>query len=286
MSLPLNPLDTTMSTSLPIIEEDVAPLDRPGGADGVANHTIELRDVHKSFGRARVLAGVSAGFEDDAITTVLGPSGTGKSVLLKHIVGLLEPDAGEVRVFGQDIWRVSEAERYDLRKRFGVLFQDGALFGSMNLYDNVAFPLRKHTDKSEAEIREIVMTHLSEVGLENATQKAPNEISGGMRKRAGFARALVMRPDVVLFDEPDSGLDPVRTKLLCQLIMQMHEEHGGTYIVITHDIASARTLSDYVGVLWEGRLVHYGRAEEAFASDDPFVRQFLAGDATGPLGMD
>ncbi|GAA5129761.1 ABC transporter ATP-binding protein [Haloechinothrix salitolerans] len=250
-------------------------------------HTIELLDVHKSFGGgAPVLNGVTAGFTDNAITTVLGPSGTGKSVLLKHIVGLLEPDAGQVRVFGQDIWQVSKEERYDLRKRFGVLFQDGALFGSMNLYDNVAFPLRKHTRKSESEIREIVMAHLKEVGLEQATDKAPSEISGGMRKRAGFARALVMRPDVVLFDEPDSGLDPVRTKLLCQLIAEVHREHGGTYIVITHDIASAHTLSDYIGLLWQGKLVHYGAAEGAFASDDPFVRQFLSGDAAGPLGMD
>jgi len=250
-------------------------------------HTIEVHNIRKSFdGVSHVLDGVSAGFADDAITTVLGPSGTGKSVLLKHIVGLLEPDDGQVTVFGQNIWRISEADRYELRKRFGVLFQDGALFGSMNLYDNVAFPLRKHTDKSETKIREIVMSHLSEVGLEKATTKAPNEISGGMRKRAGFARALVMRPDVVLFDEPDSGLDPVRTKLLCQLITEVHKEHGGTYIVITHDIASARTLSDYIGLLWQGKLVHYGKAEEAFESDDPFVRQFLAGDATGPLGMD
>lgn len=249
-------------------------------------HSIELHNVHKRFGSSRVLRGITAGFVDDGITTVLGPSGTGKSVLLKHIVGLLEPDAGEVRVFGKDIWKLGDDERYELRKRFGVLFQDGALFGSMNLYDNVAFPLRKHTDKPESEIREIVMDHLVEVGLEEAVDKAPNEISGGMRKRAGFARALVMRPDVVLFDEPDSGLDPVRTKLLCQLILKMHKELGGTYIVITHDIASARILSDYVGVLWQGQLVHYGEAQGAFESEDAFVRQFLSGDATGPLGMD
>ncbi len=250
-------------------------------------HSVEVRDVHKTFdGVTAVLNGVTAEFVDGAITTVLGPSGTGKSVLLKHITGLLEPDAGVVRVFGRDIWQVSEDERYELRKRFGVLFQDGALFGSMNLYDNVAFPLRRHTDKPESEIRDIVMSRLNEVGLEEAIHKAPNEISGGMRKRAGFARALVMRPDVLLFDEPDSGLDPVRTKLLCQLITRVHREHGGTYIVITHDIASARTLSDYIGLLWRGRLVHYGEAAAAFDSEDPFVRQFLNGDSDGPLGMD
>lgn len=260
-------------------------------ADGTAfpastEHTIEVRDVHKSFGSSHILNGLSLDFKDDAITTVLGPSGTGKSVLLKHIVGLLEPDAGEVRVFGTDIWRVSEEERFELRKRFGVLFQDGALFGSMNLYDNVAFPLRKHTQKGEREIRDIVMSNLVEVGLEQAIDKVPNEISGGMRKRAGFARALVMRPDVVLFDEPDSGLDPVRTKLLSQLITKVHAEHGGTYIVITHDIPTAQTVSDNVAVIWKGRVVHYGDAKGAFNSDNPFVRQFLAGAADGPLGMD
>lgn len=251
-----------------------------------ATHSIAVKDVHKSFDGVPVLAGVSATFADNAITTVLGPSGTGKSVLLKHIVGLLEPDAGEVQVFGKDIWSISENDRYELRKRFGVLFQDGALFGSMNLYDNVAFPLRKNTDKSESEIRDLVMAHLVEVGLEKAVNKAPNEISGGMRKRAGLARALVMRPDVVMFDEPDSGLDPVRTKLLSQLIKKVHEEYGGTYIVITHDIATARELSDNVGVLWKGELVHYGEADSAFRSDDPFVQQFLSGEAVGPLGMD
>ena len=272
---------TTETTLLPAAHAAPADAPRVGGET-----TIEIRGLRKDFGSGPILDGIDLDFVDNAITTVLGPSGTGKSVLLKHIVGLLEPDEGEVNVFGRDIWHVAESERYELRKRFGVLFQDGALFGSMNLYDNVAFPLRKHTNKSEAEIREIVMSNLAEVGLEGAIAKAPNEISGGMRKRAGFARALVMRPDVVLFDEPDSGLDPVRTKLLCQLIQQVHREHGGTYIVITHDIPSARTLSDYVAVLWKGKIIHYGPADEAFASEDPFVRQFLAGAADGPLGMD
>jgi phospholipid/cholesterol/gamma-HCH transport system ATP-binding protein len=271
-------------SSLIVTDRPLAPQSAVEPHDGA--HTVEIKNVHKRFGSSEVLKGVDLSFQDNAITTVLGPSGTGKSVLLKHIVGLLEPDAGEVKVFGTDIWRIPEIERYELRKRFGVLFQDGALFGSMNIYDNVAFPLRRHTDKSEDEIREIVMQNLREVGLENALDKAPNEISGGMRKRAGFARALVMRPDVVMFDEPDSGLDPVRTKLLSGLIAEMHQEHGGTYIVITHDIPTARTVSDYVGVLWKGKVMHYGEADEAFASDDPFVRQFLAGDAVGPLGMD
>lgn len=260
--------------------------DEPAGLSRSEGHTVEVRDLYKAFGGFEVLKGMTLDFVDNSVTTILGPSGTGKSVLLKHVVGLLEPDAGEVQVFGEDIWAMSEPDRAEMRKRFGVLFQDGALFGSMNLYDNVAFPLRKNTDVDEDEIHDRVMARLSDVGLTAAVKKAPNEISGGMKKRAGFARALVMDPRVVLFDEPDSGLDPVRTRLLCDLIRETHEERKGTYVVVTHDIETARTVSDYIGVLWQGRLVHYGPAKEAFESDEPFVQQFLAGGPTGPLGMD
>ncbi|WP_020661458.1 ABC transporter ATP-binding protein [Amycolatopsis benzoatilytica] len=271
---------------MPAPVNDAALTQPPRTAAPAGAATVEIRNVYKSFGSFDILRGLNLSFADNAITTVLGPSGTGKSVLLKHIVGLLEPDSGEVRVFGDDIWKAGEDHRYELRKRFGVLFQDGALFGSMDVFDNVAFPLRKHTDLSEAEITEIVMSRLREVGLEAAKNKEPGSVSGGMRKRAGFARALVMNPEVVLFDEPDSGLDPVRTSLLNDLILQMHAEHGGTYVLVTHDIRTARKVSDYVGLIWKGRLIHYGPTEEAFASDDPFVRQFLAGDSAGPLGMD
>jgi phospholipid/cholesterol/gamma-HCH transport system ATP-binding protein len=249
-------------------------------------HTIRLQDVHKSFGTYRVLAGLNIDFPSGAITTVLGPSGTGKSVLLSHIVGLLEPDSGRVEVFGQDIWSVREDNRAQIRKRFGVLFQDGALFSAMNVYDNVAYPLRKNTNKTEEEIREIVTSRIREVGLTAALGRTPSELSGGMKKRAGFARALATEPEVVLFDEPDSGLDPVRTSLLCDLILDVHREHKGTYVVVTHDIGAARRLSDYVGVLWKGRLVFYGTAAEAFSTEDPFVQQFLSGNSGGPLGMD
>lgn len=259
--------------------------DRPGMAADPA-HAMQVRNLRKAFGSFEVMRGLSLDFADNAITTVLGPSGTGKSVLIKHIVGLLEPDEGEVLVFGKDIWKVSEEERYEIRKNFGVLFQDGALFGSMDLYDNIAFPLRKHTDYDEDQIEDIVMARASEVGLEAAIDRLPSQISGGMRKRAGFARALVLNPKIVLFDEPDSGLDPVRTSLLCDLILDVHAEHGGTYLVVTHDIKAAKKVSDYVGVIWRGEVVHYSDAEAAFNSDDPFVRQFLAGDSAGPLGMD
>ena len=217
---------------------------------------------------------------------MLGPSGTGKSVFLKTLVGLLKPDRGSVKIAGRDITRLREHELYEVRKLFGVLFQDGALFGSMNLYDNTAFPLRQHTDKGEDEIAEIVNRRLREVGLADAGDKMPNELSGGMRKRAGFARALVLEPDIVLFDEPDSGLDPVRTALLCELIQEIHEENGGAYVVITHDIMSARRVAEYIAILWKGRIVESGPAEELFNSDNQFVRQFLSGEARGPLGME
>ncbi len=248
--------------------------------------SIECRDVKKSFGRNAVLNGLNIGIPDGMISIVLGPSGTGKSVLIKHLIGLLFPDQGDVIVHGKSVPRMTMSELLAMRRKFGILFQDGALFGSMPLYDNVAFPLRQHTDFSEAQIRDIVRSRMADVGLSGAEDRMPNEISGGMRKRAGFARALVLDPEIVMFDEPDSGLDPVRTALLCGLIKEMHTRHGGTYIVITHDIASARRIGEYIAVLWKGRIVEAGGASDMFGSPNPFVRQFLGGDAEGPLGME
>jgi phospholipid/cholesterol/gamma-HCH transport system ATP-binding protein len=252
-----------------------------GGEDAV-----EFIDVVKAFGRNRVLNGLNLGLPDNQISMILGPSGTGKSVCIKHMVGLLYPDEGDVLVHGESVPNMADDDLFDMRKKFGVLFQDGALFGSMNVFDNTAFPLRQHTDKGDDEINEIVNRRLKEVGLAGAMDKMPNELSGGMRKRAGFARALVLDPDIVLFDEPDSGLDPVRTALLCELIQEVHEENGGAYVVITHDIMSARRVADYIAVLWKGRIVESGPASELFNSDNQFVRQFLSGEAQGPLGME
>jgi phospholipid/cholesterol/gamma-HCH transport system ATP-binding protein len=247
---------------------------------------IEFIDVHKAFGSNRVLRGLNLGIPEGQVSMILGPSGTGKSVCIKHIVGLLYPDQGDVIVAGQSIPSLPDDDLFELRKKFGVLFQDGALFGSLNLYDNVAFPLRQHTEKGEDEIAEIVNRRLREVGLGEANEKMPNELSGGMRKRAGFARALVLDPEIVLFDEPDSGLDPVRTALLCELIKEVHAENGGTYVVITHDILSARRVAEHISILWRGRIVESGPAAELFASENPFVRQFLSGESAGPLGME
>jgi phospholipid/cholesterol/gamma-HCH transport system ATP-binding protein len=247
---------------------------------------VEFIDVHKSFGRNHVLRGLNMGLPENKISMIIGPSGTGKSVCIKHIVGLLYPDEGDVLVHGVSVPSLSDGELFEMRRKFGVLFQDGALFGSLNLYDNIAFPLRQHTEKGEEEIAEIVNRRMREVGLGGEGTKMPNELSGGMRKRAGFARALVLDPEIVLFDEPDSGLDPVRTALLCELIKEVHAESGGCYVVITHDIMSARRVAEHLSVLWKGRIVESGPAAELFASENPFVRQFLSGESAGPLGME
>ena len=257
-------------------------LKRPHGE----RDAVEFIDVHKAFGRNKILRGLNLGIPEGKISMILGPSGTGKSVCIKHMVGLLYPDQGDVLVHGESVPNMVDDELFKMRQKFGVLFQDGALFGSMNVFDNTCFPLRQHTEKSEEEIGEIVNRRLAEVGLGDAYDKMPNELSGGMRKRAGFARALVLDPNIVLFDEPDSGLDPVRTALLCELIQEIHEENGGCYTVITHDIMSARRVAEYISVLWKGRIVESGPAEELFNSENAFVRQFLSGESQGPLGME
>ncbi len=269
----------------------------PGDTDPYKWHTgakiaaggtaaIEIKNVVKQFGRTRILNGLNLDLPDDQISMVLGPSGTGKSVLIKHIVGLLYPDSGDVLVKGDSVPELSDDDLFDMRKKFGLLFQDGALFGSMNIFDNVAFPLRQHTDRGEEEIEDIVTRRLREVGLGEAHYKMPNELSGGMRKRAGFARALVLDPEIVMFDEPDSGLDPVRTALLCELIKEVHAESGGCYLVISHDLGTARRIADFIAVLWKGKIVESGPKDELFESKNEFVHQFLRADVTGPLAMD
>jgi phospholipid/cholesterol/gamma-HCH transport system ATP-binding protein len=252
---------------------------RPGEVE------IAVRDLTKTFGSQTVFEGVTCDLPRGRITVMLGPSGTGKSVFLKHLVGLLKPDRGSIVIDGKDLPTLAERELYEVRRKFGVLFQDGALFGSMNVYDNVAFPLREHTRMPEREIRGIVNAKLEMVGLKGSEAKLPGQISGGMKKRAGLARALVLDPQIILFDEPDSGLDPVRTAFLCELIRDLNQQLGSTMVVVTHDIAAARRVSDYIGMLCRRRLVQFGPAREMFESAIPEVRQFLAGDTQGPIGM-
>jgi phospholipid/cholesterol/gamma-HCH transport system ATP-binding protein len=277
---------------LPDAERPPAPADDPGGPlvfeeDSPGDFwSVRCENLVKRFGSDRALDGLSLEIPEGMVTVVLGPSGAGKSVLIRHVLGLIRPDHGDVVVHGSSVPNMHTMELQALRRKFGILFQDGALFGSLNAYDNVAFPLREQTDTPEQEIHRIVMQRLAEVGLSGAAGLMPNQLSGGMRKRVGFARALVLEPEIVVFDEPDSGLDPVRTALLCDLIRGLHAEHGGTYIVITHDIASTHKLADYIAVLWNGRIEEAGLPEQVFNSENPFVRQFLTGAVQGPLGMD
>ncbi len=253
--------------------------------NGEPEPEISIRGLTKTFGPQTVFDDVTCDIPKGKVTLILGPSGTGKSVFLKHIMGLLKPDKGEIWIDGKNIPDLRHRDLYAVRRKFGVLFQDGALFGSMTIYDNVAFPLREHTKKPEREIRDIVNEKLKLVGLEGAETKLPGQISGGMRKRAGLARGLVLEPEILMFDEPDSGLDPVRTAFLNELILDLNRKLGTTIIVVTHDIATARRIADYIGMLYLRKLVQFGPAKDMFESDIPAVKQFLAGQTEGPIGM-
>lgn len=242
---------------------------------------IELVEVSKAFGSHVVLDRVSLAFPTGQTTVIVGPSGTGKSVLLKHIVGLLMPDSGQVKVFGQNITGMREKELVPIRQRFGMLFQDGALFSSMTVAENVAFPLLHHTRHSLAEQKRIVSEKLEMVGLRGIEARYPAELSGGMRKRVALARAIVMEPEIVLFDEPHSGLDPMTADAIDDLIVQMKQRLRITFVVISHDIVGTFRIADVIGMLYKGRLVASGSPEQFRASDDPIVRQFLARNLVG-----
>ena len=246
---------------------------------------IQVEGLTKSFGSQRIWEDVTMDIPEGEVSVLLGPSGTGKSVFLKSLIGLLRPERGSILVDGTNIIECSAKELYEIRTLFGVMFQDGALFGSMNLYDNTAFPLREHTKKKESEIRDIVMEKLDLVGLTGDENKFPGEISGGMRKRAGLARSLVLDPQIILCDEPDSGLDPVRTAYLSQLLIDINAQIDCTILIVTHNINIARTVPDNIGMLFRKHLVMFGPREVLLTSDEPVVRQFLNGRRIGPIGM-
>jgi phospholipid/cholesterol/gamma-HCH transport system ATP-binding protein len=246
---------------------------------------VVVEHLAKSFGRHVVWQDVSLALPAGEVSVMLGPSGTGKTVFLKSLVGLVKPDRGRVLVDGIDTVSCPERELYRARKLFGVMFQDGALFGSLNLYDNIAFPLREHTKMTEAAIRAVVLSKMEMVGLAGDEHKFPGEISGGMRKRAGLARALVLDPQIILCDEPDSGLDPVRTAYLSQLLIDLNAEIDATILIVTHDIQIARTVPDNIGMLFRGRLVMFGPREVLLTSDNPVITQFVNGRRAGPIGM-
>ncbi|MEN3362357.1 MAG: phospholipid/cholesterol/gamma-HCH transport system ATP-binding protein [Mycobacteriales bacterium] len=246
---------------------------------------VRVEGLTKSFGKQLIWQDVTLTLPPGEISVLLGPSGTGKSVFLKSLVGLIRPDRGRIVVGDVDLVGCSERQLYELRRLYGVLFQDGALFGSMTLYDNIAFPLREHTKRSERQVREVVTSTMALVGLEGAEGKLPGEISGGMRKRAGLARALVLEPQIVLFDEPDSGLDPVRTAYLNQLIVDLNARTDATFLIVTHDIGTARSVPDNLGLLFRRELVMFGPRELLLTSREPVVEQFLNGRKEGPIGM-
>lgn len=242
---------------------------------------IYLKNIHKSFKSQKVLDGLNLHVPKEKITILIGRSGSGKSVTLKHIIGLIMPDEGEVVVDGVDITKISSLELNDVRRSYGMLFQDGALFDSMNVGENVAFPLTERTDLPENEIGEKVSRTLKSVGLEGIEEKYTNELSGGMRKRVALARAIVMDPKIILYDEPTTGLDPLMVDSINSLILDTKQRFNMTTFIISHDIESAMQFADKIAVLYKGRIVAEGPPAKIRQFDHPFVQAFIRGEAYG-----
>jgi phospholipid/cholesterol/gamma-HCH transport system ATP-binding protein len=240
---------------------------------------IELKNVHKRFGHLVVLNDVSLSIEKGQSLVIIGASGSGKSVMLKHIVGLLKPDKGEVYFDDQRIDTQRERRLAEIRTRFGFLFQMGALFDSLNVLDNVAFPLVEHTRKSPEEVERIAQGKLAMVGLPDVGQKMPMELSGGQRKRVALARAIALEPQVVLYDEPTTGLDPIRSDVINELILKLKRELNITSIVVTHDMQSAFKVADRIVMLYEGKLIFDGSPEQIQCCADPIVQRFVKGES-------
>jgi phospholipid/cholesterol/gamma-HCH transport system ATP-binding protein len=244
---------------------------------------IRITNLRKSFGRQEVLKGVNLNIADREVMAIIGRSGGGKSVFLKHIIGLLKPDEGDILIEGVDITTVHGEELNLIREKFGVVFQGGALFDSLTVYGNVAFPLKEKTKLGKKEVRERVLQALEDVGLRGMGNKYPAEISGGMKKRVSLARALITEPTIVLFDEPTTGLDPIILNSIHRLIMKTHEKYGFTGIIISHEIPEIFNVADKVAMLYNGEIVEAGTPDEIRNSENPVVRQFITGSLEGPI---
>ena len=244
---------------------------------------IDIVNLHKSFNTKQVLCGVNLHINRGETMVVIGGSGSGKSVLIKHIIGLLIPDEGSVTINGVDIFDLSEGELNDTRKKFGMLFQGAALFDSLTVWENVGFALKQHTDLSKEEIRDIASRKLEMVGLRGIEDLMPSELSGGMRKRVGLARAIAMEPEILLYDEPTTGLDPIMADAINDLIVDMKNKINVTGVAITHDMTSAYKIGDRIAMLYEGRIHGVGTPDEIKLSDDPVIRQFITGSSIGPI---
>lgn len=247
---------------------------------------IEMQSVHKAFGSRKILKGMSFSVRKGETMVILGPSGTGKSVTLKHITGLVKPDEGDCLVFGQSIAFAREKIRKTIRARMGVLFQSGALINWLSVYDNVALPLREHKLADEKQIEKIVMEKLQWLDMVHARDNFPGGISGGMKKRAGIARALTTNPEILLYDEPTSGLDPVMSNVFNELILRLQKELSVTSIVVTHDMNSAYMIADRISFVYEGKVVLCGTPEQIKSSPNPVIQQFINGHTTGPMILD
>lgn len=246
---------------------------------------IIISNLYKRFGNKEVLRGINLKIYDGETLVILGPSGCGKSVLLKHIIGLLKPDEGQVLIDGEDITRFDQKRLDALRMRMGMLFQSAALFDSLTVEENIAFALRKHTNLSDLAIHHIVSEKLEMVGLPGTNHLMPSELSGGMRKRVGLARAIAMEPEIILYDEPTTGLDPIMTCAIDELHLSLKERLGVTSIVVTHDLNSAYRIADRLALHYGGRIVAIGTKDEIINSPDPLVQQFIRGEAKGPMTL-
>ena len=246
---------------------------------------VELRNVHKAFGEKKVLEGVSLDITKGEVFYIIGKSGSGKSVILKHITRLMEPDAGDIFLFGKALSEQDENSMNEIRLKMGVLFQMSALFDSMTVFDNVAFSLRRFTKKTPEEIEELVYEKLKLVGLSGIEQAKPADLSGGMQKRVGLARAIALGPQVVLYDEPTTGVDPILASAVDDLILSLNKELGVTSIVISHDMTSVFRTADRIAMLYEGDFLKVGSPDDFKESSDPVIRQFLAGSANGPMAI-